>query len=70
MKNKFNDMSVDELKKTHDDMIEELRELRFREVVGELNNPTNKRVLRRSIARAKTILHEFECGKRKSETRS
>ena len=70
MKNKFNDMSVDELEKTHDDMVEELRELRFREVVGELNNPIAKRTLRRSIARAKTILHEHKCGKRKSEERS
>lgn len=60
MKNKFNNMKIEELEKVHDDMIEELRDLRFREVVGELNDPTRKRILKRSIARAKTILHEYQ----------
>jgi large subunit ribosomal protein L29 len=65
MKNDFNTLKVSELEKVHDDLIQELRDLRFREVVGELNNPVKKRILRRSIARAKTLLQEYSTGKRK-----
>jgi large subunit ribosomal protein L29 len=66
MKNNFNDMKMDELSKVHDDLLIELRELRFREVVGELNDPLRKRNVRRSIARAKTIMHEHVLGIRKN----
>ncbi len=65
MKNDFKNLKVSELEKVHDDLIQELRDLRFREVVGELNNPVKKRTLRRSIARAKTLLQEYGTGKRK-----
>lgn len=65
MKNDFKNLKVSELEKVHDDLVRELRELRFREVVGELNNPVKKRTLRRSIARAKTLLQEYATGTRK-----
>ncbi|MCK4907587.1 MAG: 50S ribosomal protein L29, partial [Spirochaetes bacterium] len=51
MKNKYNDMNLDELKKTHEDLLEEAMNLRFHEVIGQLNNPMRKRIVRRSLAR-------------------
>jgi large subunit ribosomal protein L29 len=65
MKNDFRKFRMSELEEVRDDLVLELRDLRFRAVVGELNNPVRKRILRRSIARAKTILHEYKTGKRK-----
>ena len=67
MKNDFKKFRVSELEEVRDDLIKELRDLRFREVVGELNNPVKKRTLRRSIARAKTVLHEHKLGTRKQQ---
>jgi len=67
MKNDFRNLKVSELEKVQDDLVIELRELRFREVLGELNNPVRKRTIRRSIARAKTLLGEFKSGKRKQQ---
>ena len=67
MKNDFRNFRKSELEEVLDDLVRELRELRFREVLGELNNPVKKRVLRRSIARAKTILREYEMGIRKQQ---
>lgn len=67
MKNQFKDMKPAEIEKAHDDLVEEYREIRFKEVVGELNDPVKKRNVKRSIARAKTIMHEYKLGIRKQE---
>lgn len=67
MKNDFRNLKVSELEKVQDDLVIELRELRFREVLGELNNPVRKRTIRRSISRAKTLLSEYKSGKRKQQ---
>jgi len=67
MKNQFKDMKLNELEKAHDDLIEEYRDIRFKEVVGELNDPVKKRNVKRAIARAKTIIHEYKLGIRKQE---
>ena len=65
MKNQFKDMKLAELEKAHDDLIDEYRDLRFHEVVGEMNDPVKKRRMRRSIARVKTLIHEHKLGIRK-----
>ncbi|MCK5266941.1 MAG: 50S ribosomal protein L29 [Spirochaetes bacterium] len=67
MKNKYNDMNLDELKKTHEDLLEEAMNLRFHEVIGQLNNPMRKRIVRRSLARINTILNEYKLGIRKQK---
>ena len=67
MKNQFKDMKLTELEKAHEDLIEEYKDLRFRAVVGEMNDPIKKRRMRRSIARAKTLIHEYKTGIRKQE---
>lgn len=65
MKNQFKDMKLAELEKAHDDLLDEYKDLRFHEVVGEMNDPVKKRRMRRSIARVKTLIHEYKLGIRK-----
>lgn len=52
------DLSVDEIKEKLNEMEEELFNLRFQDQIGQLSNPVRKRIVRRDIARAKTILNE------------
>ncbi len=44
------------------DLQEELRNLTFRAALKQESNPLSMRVVRRSIARVKTLLHEDELG--------
>lgn len=61
----FRDKSVQELKDLLDGMHKELFNLRFRRGAQELPNPLRLRILRRDIARIKTVLREDELGIRK-----
>lgn len=61
----FRDKSVQELKDLLDGMNKELFNLRFRRGAQELPNPLRLRILRRDIARIKTVLREDELGIRK-----
>ncbi len=60
------EMTLDELKLRLEDAKEELANLRFQKALGQLNNPLRIRMVRREIARLKTIIHEYELGIRKS----
>lgn len=66
MKDSFKEISKDEaiaklaeLKKKHLD-------LRFKAVLGHIENPLEKRTVRRQIARLHTIVSEYEQGIRKA----
>lgn len=50
--------SVEELESKVSDWEEELMKLRFRKVTGQLNNPALVGAIRKSIARAKTVIAE------------
>ncbi len=52
------ELSVEEIAKKIDGMEEELFNLRFQAKMGQLSNPLQLRLVRRDIARAKTILNE------------
>lgn len=52
------DLSADELAAKTADLKKELFNLRFRQAMGQIENPMRLRVLRREIARTKTILKE------------
>jgi large subunit ribosomal protein L29 len=53
-------MSLEELKiKLRDDM-DALQNLRFQKSLQQLENPVKIRMVKREIARVKTILHEYE----------
>jgi large subunit ribosomal protein L29 len=48
-----------------DDALEELQNLKFQHATHQLDNPLRIRMVRRDIARLKTVLHEIELGIRK-----
>ncbi|MDH4127690.1 MAG: 50S ribosomal protein L29 [Spirochaetota bacterium] len=64
-KTELNDKSITELKKLEMDKIEEYRNIRFNEVLGSVNDLSQKKVIRHDIARIKTVLREYELGIRK-----
>ena len=51
-------LKSDELEAKLKEFSEELIKLRFQSATSQLKNPLQKRVLRRSIAKIKTIMHE------------
>jgi large subunit ribosomal protein L29 len=52
------EMTLDELRIHHDSLIDELANLRIKLSIKQLDNPKRVTLLRREIARAKTILKE------------
>lgn len=62
---KIREMTVAEIVSQLHDLEEELTNLRFQQVTSQLDNPLRIRVVRRDVARLKTILHEHETGIRK-----
>ncbi|MFQ6092139.1 MAG: 50S ribosomal protein L29 [bacterium] len=59
------EMTVSEIRSQLHDLEEELTNLRFQKVTSQLDNPLRVRMVRRDIARLKTVLHEHEVGIRK-----
>jgi large subunit ribosomal protein L29 len=66
MKERFNDLSVEELIAKRDDLSKKLQKMRFDMVLGHVENRMDKRNLRRSIARLNTMINEFDLGIRKA----
>jgi len=66
MKETFNDLSLEEIIAKRDELRKNLNNLRFDMVLGHVENPMQKRVLKRSIARLNTMIHEVELGIRKA----
>lgn len=60
--NTFRDLDGTELDRKLADLKEELFNLRFQAVTGQLDNPMRIREVRRDIARVKTIMRERELG--------
>ena len=54
------DLTTDELERKVDDLKQELFNLRFQLVTGQLDNVMRIREVRRNIARAKTVLRQRE----------
>jgi len=54
----FRDKSIDELAKTLGDLEEQLFKLRFQKSTGQIEDPTKIRVVRKDIARVKTVMNE------------
>jgi len=66
MKNNFNDLTLDELIAKRDELTVKSKDLRFEMVMGHVENPLEKRNLRRQIARLNTMIHEYKAGIRKA----
>jgi large subunit ribosomal protein L29 len=60
MKNSFKNLSFAELKAKRDEMNKKYMELRFQIVIGHVDNPLQKRTIRRQIARLNTLIRNQE----------
>lgn len=58
-------MTQEDLEKKVIDLKKELFNLRFQNATGQLDNPSSIRLVKKDIARVKTILRERELGIRK-----
>ena len=56
MKNSFKNLSFQELKTKRDELARKYMDLRFQMVIGNVDNPLQKRVMRRQIARLNTLI--------------
>jgi large subunit ribosomal protein L29 len=56
--NELRDLSSEELQAKVTDLTKEVFNLRFQQAMGQIENPMRLRILRREIARAKTVLKE------------
>lgn len=66
MKTNFKEISRDEAKAKLEELKKSYMDLRFQFVLGHVENPLKKRIIRRQIAQLNTILREYELGIRKA----
>ena len=66
MKNSFKEISKAEAVAKLAELKKAFMDLRFKMVLGHVENPLEKRSLRRQIARLNTIISEFDLGIRKA----
>lgn len=57
MRNSFKELTFEELLTKREELKKKYRDLRFNMVVGHVDNPLEKRVLRRQIARVNTLIY-------------
>jgi len=57
MRNSFKDLTFEELVTRREELTRKYRDLRFNMVVGHVDNPVEKRTLRRQIARLNTLIY-------------
>ena len=62
MKNSFKELTHEELLAKYEELKKKYMDLRFKTVLGHLENPVEKRTIRRQIARIKTLIHEKNLG--------
>ena len=65
MKESFKELTFKELITKKDELKKKYRDLRFNMIIGHVDNPLQKRNMRRQIARVNTIIHEHDLGIRK-----
>ena len=70
MKNAFKNLSFPELKAKREELSRKYMDFRFQMVIGHVDNPLQKRELRRQIARLNSMIRQHEIankGKAKEE---
>jgi large subunit ribosomal protein L29 len=70
MKNSFKNLSFPELKAKRDELNKKYMELRFQLVIGHMENPLQKRIMRRQIARLNTLIRQQELTAAKTEQKT
>jgi large subunit ribosomal protein L29 len=68
MKNSFKNLSFAELKAKRDDLNRKYMNFRFQLIIGHVDNPLQKRELRRQIARLNTLIHQHELTELKAQS--
>jgi len=68
MKNSFKNLSFAELKAKRDDLKKKYMEFRFKIIIGHVDNPLQKRTLRRQIARLNTLIRAHEISQQKQNS--
>jgi len=66
MKNSFKNLSFTELKAKRDELSRKYMDFRFQMVIGHVDNPLQKRELRRQIARLNNLIRQHELHEQKS----
>ena len=66
MKNSFKNLSFSELKSKREELRKKYMEFRFKIVIGHVDNPLQKRTMRRQIARLNTLIREHEIAEQKA----
>jgi large subunit ribosomal protein L29 len=64
------EMTADELQGHHDTLVEELVNLKIKLAVKQLDNPLRVRIVRKEIARVRTVLREKLLGAQPGEVLS
>jgi large subunit ribosomal protein L29 len=65
MKNSFKNLTFSELKAKRDELSRKYMDFRFQLVIGHVDNPLQKRELRRQIARLNTMIRQHELDEQK-----
>ncbi len=60
MKNSFKELKYEELLVKREELRKKYMDLRFKMVIGHVENPLEKRTMRRQIARLNTLIHQRE----------
>jgi large subunit ribosomal protein L29 len=66
MKNSFKSLTFSELKAKRDELARKYMDFRFQMVIGHVDNPLQKRELRRQIARLNTLIRNHEIAQQKA----
>ena len=66
MKDSFKDLTYEELHTKRVEIKKKFMDLRFDTVLGHVDNPLEKRILRRQLARLNTLIHEYDLGIREN----
>ncbi|WP_461247957.1 50S ribosomal protein L29, partial [Treponema sp. R6D11] len=60
MKNSFKNLSFPELRAKREELKKKYMEFRFKNIIGHVDNPLQKRTMRRQIARLNTLIRAQE----------
>jgi large subunit ribosomal protein L29 len=69
MKNSFKNLSFPELRAKRDELNRKYMEFRFQMVIGHVDNPLQKRTMRRQLARLNTLIRQHEIAEQAAEAK-
>jgi large subunit ribosomal protein L29 len=67
VKNSFKNLTYQELKAKREELKRKFMDLRFQMVIGHVDNPLQKRTMRRQIARLNTLIHAQDLEERRAK---